>query len=58
MVSSTYQIYQKRFADVITFAFSFLFHEIHASKRNSPTHQSSFSNFNSGLEQPTNSKED
>ena len=38
LVSSVYQTYQRRFADVITFALAFLFHEIHATKRSSPTH--------------------
>ncbi len=35
-VATVYNVYQKRLAEVITFAIAFLFNEIHAKKRASP----------------------
>ena len=37
MVSTIYNNYQRKFSEVITFAFAFLFHEIHATNRPSAT---------------------
>ena len=44
MVSTLYATYQRKFADVITFAFAFLFHEIHSTQRHhTPTNNQNFS---------------
>jgi len=37
MVNTLYTTYQRKFTEVITFALAFLFHEIHAKHRGSPT---------------------
>jgi hypothetical protein len=39
LVTTVYTTNQRKFSEVITFAISFLFHEIHANNRYSPTHQ-------------------
>jgi len=39
MVNTLYNTYQRKFTEAITFAITFLFHEIHASNRTTtPTH--------------------
>lgn len=36
-IATLYNQYQRKFIDVLTFALAFLFHEIHAKNRGSPT---------------------